>query len=97
MAWCGNALGGIRLAGHAVPTATNTGMNAPGGNGSRFCGLYGSHEPFDPSTVKHFYPSHAAYVEAVRAVVGQNLADGYILPYAAARTIREAEASSIGR
>ena len=40
----GNALGGIRLAAHAVPTATNTGMNS----GDGFCRLYGSHEPFDP-------------------------------------------------
>ncbi len=38
-----------------------------------------------------------AYVGAVRAVVEENLAAGYILPYAAERTIREAQASDIGR
>jgi hypothetical protein len=33
----------------------------------------------------------------VREVVWQNLADGYILPYAAARTIKAAEAAKVGR
>jgi hypothetical protein len=93
----GNVRGGIRLAAHAVPTANNTGMNSPADGGSRFCGLYGSHEPFDAATVRRLYPTHAGYVEAVRAVVGQNLADGYILPYAAARTIQAAEAATVGR
>jgi hypothetical protein len=90
----GNILGGIRLATHVIATAKNTGMNA---GPNRFCGLYGSHEPFDEATISSLYPSHNAYVQAVREVVEQNLADGYILPYAAERTIREAEASNIGR
>lgn len=91
----GNILGGIRLAEHAVPTATNTGMN--NGASSRFCFLYGSHEPFDQDTLRSLYPDHATYVDAVRAVAEQNVADGYILPEAAERTIHEAEQSSIGR
>ncbi|NQV71343.1 MAG: hypothetical protein HQ498_15055 [Pseudohongiella sp.] len=90
----GNILGGIRLAEHVVATARNTGMN----NGSnRFCFLYGSHEPFDQETLTLLYPTHEGYVNAVREAVEQNLADGYILPYAAALTIREAQASAIGR
>jgi hypothetical protein len=36
-------------------------------------------------------------VNAVKAVVAQNLSDGHILRYAAERTISEAEASSVGR
>lgn len=91
----GNILGGIRLAAHAVPTAKNTGMND--GASNRFCRLYGSHEPFDEATLKKLYPKHRTYVNAVKAVVKQNLADGYILPYAAERTIKEAEQSAIGR
>lgn len=91
----GNVLGGIRLAAHAVPTAKNTGMN--GGTSNRFCFLYGSHEPFDDATLNTLYHSHDDYVQQVRKVVEQNLADGYILPYAAERTIREAESSNIGR
>ena len=39
----GNALGGIRLAEHAVATATNSGENTGGG----FCFLTGWHEDFD--------------------------------------------------
>lgn len=91
----GNILGGIQLAEHAIATAKNTGMNT--GVTNRFCFLYGSHEPFDEETLDRLYPSHEAYVESVREVVRQNLEDGYILPFAAERTIREAEASNIGR
>ena len=90
----GNALGGIRLASHAVATAKNTGMN-PGTY--KFCKLYGSHEPFDAATLSERYPSHEVYVEAVKKVAHQNLSDGYILRYAAERTIRDAEKSNIGR
>ena len=91
----GNILGGIRLAAHAVPTAKNTGINS--GTANRFCFLYGSHEPFDAATLKKLYPSHRRYVSAVKAVVEQNVADGYILPFAAERTIREAQQSNIGK
>ena len=90
----GNILGGIRLAAHVVATAKNTGMNS-GTNG--FCFLYGSHEPFDQATLDRLYPNQEAYVNAVKEVVSKNIEDGYILPYAAQRTIREAEASDIGR
>jgi hypothetical protein len=92
----GNVLGGIRLAEHAVATARNTGMNNAGSGGSRFCFLYGSHEPFDAETLRQLYPDHDTYVEAVRAVAGQNAAAGYILPEAAARTVRDAENSRVG-
>lgn len=90
----GNILGGIRLAEHAIATAKNTGMNT---GSNRFCFLYGSHQPFAQATLDALYPSHDAYVDAVKEVVQQNLADGYILPYAAERTILKAESSSIGR
>ena len=90
----GNVLGGIRLAAHAVPTARNTGINY---GDNRFCILYGSHHPFDEQLLGQLYSGQDSYVSAVRAVVEQNLADGYILPFAAERTIRQAESSSIGR
>ena len=89
----GNALGGIRLAAHAVPTATNTGINT----GSGFCRLYGSNEPFSAATLATLYPTQAEYVTAVRAAVAANLERGYILDYDAKATIREAEAADIGR
>ena len=89
----GNALGGIRLAAHAVPTATNTGINT----GSGFCRLYGSHQPFDATTLRTLYPTHEGYVAAVRATVIANLEAGYILEYDAKTTIEEAQAADIGR
>ncbi len=89
----GNVLGGIRLAEHVVATAKNTGMN----NGSnRFCGLYGSHQAFDSETLDILYPDKETYVNAVRKVVKQNLADGYILPFAAELTVQQAQASNTG-
>lgn len=91
----GNVLGGIRLAAHAVPVAKNTGMNS--GTENRFCFLYGSHEPFSKALLDQLYPTHSGYVAKVRRVVGENVADGYILPFAAAQTLRAAEASAIGR
>lgn len=90
----GNILGGIRLAEHVVATAKNTGMN---NGGSRFCFLYGSHEPFAQATLTSLYSSHDDYVRAVKTVVDENLADGYILPYAAELTVRRAEGSNVGR
>jgi hypothetical protein len=89
----GNALGGIRLAEHAVPTAVNTGVNS----GPGFCRLNGSHEPFDPQTLAKLYPTHAAYVAKVKEVTDKNLKAGYIGKYDADATIAEAEKSSIGR
>jgi Alpha/beta hydrolase domain len=89
----GNALGGIRLSQHAVPTAVNTGQNS----GPGFCRLNGSHEPFDAATLASLYPTHAAYVAAVREATGRNLQAGYILQAAAEATIAAAEAANIGK
>ncbi len=88
----GNALGGIRLSQHAVPTATNTGQNS----GPGFCRLNGSYEPFDAATLASLYPTHAGYVAAVRDVTAKDVKAGYILQPEADQTIAEAEQSSIG-
>jgi alpha/beta hydrolase family protein len=89
----GNALGGIRLAQHAVPTAVNTGVNT----GPGFCRLYGSYEPFAPEKLAALYPTHAAYVAKVKDVTARNLSAGYILKPEADATIAEAEKVTIGR
>ena len=89
----GNALGGIRLAEIAVPTATNTGFNS----GAGFCRLFGSHEPFAPATLQALYPTHGEYVAAVRKVTEENVRAGYILEAEAAATIEAAAQSTIGR
>jgi hypothetical protein len=89
----GNALGGIRLAEHAVPTGVNTGQNS----GPGFCRLYGSHTDFDAATLASLYPTHAVYVAAVNAATEKNLKAGYILKADADATIADAEKSDIGR
>ena len=88
----GNALGGIRLAEIAVPTAVNTGQNT----GTAFCRLYGSHIDFDKARIASLYPTHKAYVAAVKDVTEKNLKAGYILKPDAEATIAAAEKSDIG-
>ena len=88
-----SAGGGIRLAEIAVPVAVNTGQNS----GAGFCRLYGSHLDFDAATVNSLYPSHAAYVAAVRDVTEKNFKAGYILRPEADATITAAEKSTIGQ
>jgi len=85
--------GGIRLAGLAVPIAVNTGQNT----GPGFCWLYGSHVDFDQPRLASLYPTHAAYVKAVRAVTEANVKAGYILRLDAEATIAAAEHSAIGK
>ena len=89
----GNALGGIQLSQHAVPTATNTGLNS----GPGFCFLYGSYEPFAEATLRSLYPNHGQYVSNVAHVVEENLADGYIIDVDAIASQEEAAESSIGK
>jgi hypothetical protein len=88
----GNALGGIRLAAQEVPTAQNTGQNT----GTAFCRLYGSHIDFDQARMTTLYPSHKAYVAAVKKITQENLKAGYIVKADAEATIAAAEQSHIG-
>jgi hypothetical protein len=89
----GNALGGIRLAEHAVATATNSGENTGGG----FCFLTGWHEDFDKAKLKALYSSHEAYVSAVKRITEENVRIGYIVKADGQRTIAQAERSDIGK
>jgi len=89
----GNALGGIRLSQHAVPTATNTGLNS----GPGFCRLYGSFQPFDDATLDALYPNHGTYVSQVTQTTFENMADGFIVREDAIATVRDAAQSDIGR
>lgn len=84
--------GGIRLAAIAVPIAVNTGQNT----GPGFCRLYGSHMDFAQAKLASLYPTHAAYVAAVRDVTEKNFKAGYILRPEADSTIASAEHSAIG-
>jgi len=89
----GNALGGIRLAQHAVATALNTGQNT----GSSFCFLYGTHVDFDSARLASLYSTHKAYVAAVKELTEKNLKAGFIVKPDADATIAAAERSSIGK
>jgi hypothetical protein len=76
-----------------VPIAVNTGQNS----GPGFCRLYGSHVDFDPAKLASLYPTHSAYVAAVREVTEKNVKSGYILRPDADATIAAAEQSAIGQ
>jgi hypothetical protein len=62
-----------------------------------FCGLLGSHEPFDTARLATLYPTHDAYVAKVKEVTEKNLKAGYIVKEDADATIAEARSSRIGR
>ena len=88
----GNALGGIRLAEHAVPVAVNSGENT----GTGFCFLTGWHEDFDKTRLAMLYSSHQSYVSDVKAATDRNLKAGYIVKADALKTIANAEQSNVG-
>ena len=83
----GNALGGIRLAQFAVPTAANTGWNATPVPG---CRNRGSFRPFDANTIARLYPTRAKYVAEVNRITDENLKAGYITKEGAAQTRKDA-------
>jgi len=89
----GNALGGIRLPQHAVPVATNTGVNS--GPGS--CRLYGSFQPFNDATLHALYPGYDIYIIRVMQATDESLWRGFIVPEDAIETLREAVYSNLGR
>jgi hypothetical protein len=89
----GNALGGIRLAEHAVATAVNSGENT----GTLFCSLTGWHEDFDKTRISMLYSSHTSYVSDVKVATDKNVKAGYIVKADAAKTIANAEQSPVGR
>jgi hypothetical protein len=89
----GNALGGIRLPEHQVPTAVNTGENS----GSGFARLYGSHEPFDANTLKLLYPNHGSYISAINQATNSVIKQGFLLKEDAQVTRETAAQSNVGK
>jgi hypothetical protein len=89
----GNALGGLRLSQHSVPTATNTGINT----GPGFCVLFGTHVPFSRERLSLLYRSHGAYVSRVVRATDENLLAGYLVPADAEADKDAAAASPIGK
>jgi hypothetical protein len=88
----GLALGGIRLAQLAVPTAYNVGFNT----GPGACPRWGYFVPFDVAMLERLYPSHEDYVARVTRVTRENVRGHFILEPDARRTIQEAVESRVG-
>ncbi|MFD6949672.1 MULTISPECIES: alpha/beta hydrolase domain-containing protein [unclassified Nocardiopsis] len=86
----GFAEGGIRLSQVEVPTALNTGGNAPAAPEDYFCVLFGSHVPFDEDELAERYRSHGQYVWAVNSVEKENVREGYVTRADSLRTRLEA-------
>lgn len=88
--------GGIRLAAVAAPTERNTGWNAgltPDRDSA--CQQGGTWIPFDGTTLRTLYPTHASYVHAVRQATEQNLRDGFLVRDDAEATIHAAERADV--
>jgi hypothetical protein len=89
----GNALGGIRLAEHHVPTAFNGTGNSPAG----FCTLFGVHEPFSSERLAALYRNHGRYVSQVARVNAANVAAGFLVPADSEESTSNAARSGVGK
>ena len=65
--------------------------------GAGACVRWGYSTDMTVAQLNAHYPSHAAYVAEVKKVADENFKKGYILPFDAAATIREAEDSRVGQ
>jgi len=89
----GNALGGIRLSEHQVPTA----FNGAGNSGGVFCNLFGVHEPFSSERLAALYRNHGGYVSQVTRVNGANVAAGFLVPDDSEESTANAARSGVGK
>lgn len=85
----GNALGGLRLPALDVPVATYLGEQPNGTSGQTLA--------FDPLTLAGLYPTHDAYVAAVRAATSRAVALGFMLGADGQEWMGRVGASPIGR
>ena len=88
----GNAIGGIRTPAVDVPTETLSGEN---GGRSPICSLFGSRDPFAAATLKQLYPTHADYVNKVRASTARAVKAGFLLPPDAAEIVAKAQSAPV--
>jgi len=89
----GNVLGGIRTSYVDAPVAVLSGL---GQTGQSFCGLFGTTELLDETTLEDLYPSHQSYVDAVSSSTQSAVDAGFVLPVDADLIIEAAQASDIG-
>jgi len=83
----GQTIGGIQLAEYAYPNAI---IKGAGTTGPGFCWLTGMHQFFTSQELAARYPDPHAYLAESIRLTEQNVARGFILPFDAAQTIREA-------
>ena len=89
----GNARGGVRTPQLDVPIATYSGLGQSGGS---FCGLFGTTALFDATTLAGLYPTHDAYVAAVRKRTRAAVRAGFVLQLDGDAIVASAAASNIG-
>lgn len=87
----GNARGGVRTPYVDVPTARWVGAKV----GEFRCMFAGYKYAFDPAALQRLYPSHDAYVAAVRASAVALEAERWLTPDDAAAIVREAEQARV--
>ncbi|MBA2517276.1 MAG: hypothetical protein H0V22_08190 [Solirubrobacterales bacterium] len=87
----GNVQGGLRSPYVDVPASTWSGTS----NGASFCFIAGHEIPFDQALIDELYPTHGAYVRAVRRNVRDLVADRFLTREDGKTLIREAEASDV--
>lgn len=90
----GNALGGIRTPAVDVPVATLTGKST---DGTSFCFLFGSTEPFTPDQLEALYPDHRGFVSAWVRATRSARAAGFLVAADARELIAAARQSDIGK
>jgi hypothetical protein len=87
----GIVVGGLRSPYVDVPTAQWTGTST----GASFCFIAGHEKPFDTARLKELYPTHAAYVRAIRRSVGELVGARFLTREDGARLVSEAIAARI--
>jgi hypothetical protein len=85
----GNVIGGVRSPFVDVPTAQWTGTST----GPSFCSIAGHEKPFEAARLQALYPTHAAYVQAVRRNVDELVAARFIVREDGAKLIDAAAKS----
>jgi len=87
----GNVQGGLRSPYVDVPTSTWFGT----ATGASFCFIAGYEVPFDQALIDELYPTHDAYVRAVRRSVRDLVADRFLTREDGKKLIKEAEDSDV--
>ncbi len=87
----GNVVGGLRSPFLDVPTSTWYGSST----GASFCFIAGHEVPFSQALLQQIYPSHDAYVDAVKKDTEALVRQRFITSYDGDMLIREAAAADV--